>query len=114
MEARMLFMDFEIIFDAALEFPEESWEQHAALNTASRIIDTFEAGDKSSIRDCRKIAAEFLGPNINSCSSSWEWTTRSRRTLSCGWSLPHRYLLAVATGPRQGVKFSDPGRINAI
>ena len=66
MQARMLTMDFEIIHDAAMELPEDSWEQHEALNVASRIIDTFNAADKSSILRCRRIAEEYLGANINS------------------------------------------------
>ncbi|KAH8648694.1 alpha-mannosidase [Xylariales sp. PMI_506] len=68
LEARMLYMDFEIIHDAAMEFPEDSWERHNALNIASRIIDTFKAGDKNSITKCRKIAEEYLGPEINSAT----------------------------------------------
>lgn len=66
MEARMLHVDFQIIHDAALELPEDSWEQHEALNLASRIIDTFNAADKSSVLRCRKIAEEYLGADINS------------------------------------------------
>ncbi|KAH6663350.1 glycosyl hydrolase family 38 domain-containing protein [Halenospora varia] len=68
MQARMLHVDFQIIQDAALELPEDSWEQHEALNVASRIIDTFNASDKSSILRCRKIAEEYLGSDINSAS----------------------------------------------
>lgn len=66
MQARMLHVDFQIIHDAALELPEDSWEQHAALNIASRIIDTFNVQDTSSILRCRKIAEEYLGSDINS------------------------------------------------
>jgi alpha-mannosidase len=66
MQARMLHVDFQIIHDAALELPEDSWEQHEALNVASRIIDTFSAEDKGSILRCRKIAEEYLGSDINS------------------------------------------------
>ncbi|KAH8898129.1 alpha-mannosidase [Thozetella sp. PMI_491] len=68
MEARMLYMDFQIIHDAAMEFPEEAWERHEALNVASRIIDTFKVGDSQSIRRCRKIAEEYLGSDINSAA----------------------------------------------
>ncbi|CRK05543.1 Alpha-mannosidase like protein [Verticillium longisporum] len=64
--ARMLHMDFAIINDAAMELAEDKWEQHEALNVASRIIDTFRVGDESSIAKCRKIAAEFLGDDIDS------------------------------------------------
>jgi alpha-mannosidase len=66
MQARMLSVDFQIIHDAALELPEDSWEQREALNVASRIIDTFNVADKTSILRCRKIAEEYLGKEINS------------------------------------------------
>jgi alpha-mannosidase len=66
MQARMLSVDFRIIHDAALELPEDSWEQHEALSIASRIIDNFNVADKTSILRCRKIAEEYLGKEINS------------------------------------------------
>lgn len=62
----MLHVDFQIIHDAAMELAEDSWEQHEALNIASRIIDTFDSADNSSIDSCRKIAEEYLGSDINS------------------------------------------------
>lgn len=68
MQARMLGVDFGIIHDAAMELGEETWEQHEALNVASRIIDEFDVGDKSSILRCRKIAEEYLGSDINSAA----------------------------------------------
>ncbi|KAF5010623.1 hypothetical protein FDECE_3225 [Fusarium decemcellulare] len=67
-QARMLHMDFGIIHDAAMELPEDTWEQHEALNVASRIIDTFRAGDDASIVACRKIAAEYLGEHVDSAA----------------------------------------------
>jgi alpha-mannosidase len=68
MDARMLHMDFWILGDAAREFPEESWESHKAFINCNRIMDTFIAGDgsKESIKDCRKIAKEYLGELIDS------------------------------------------------
>ncbi|KAH6988090.1 alpha-mannosidase [Ilyonectria sp. MPI-CAGE-AT-0026] len=68
MQARMLHVDFGIIHDAATTLPEDSWEQHEALNVASRIIDTFKVGDNNSILACRKIAAEYLGDDIDSAA----------------------------------------------
>lgn len=65
-QARMLHIDYTVICDAAMELPEDTWEQHEALNVASRIIDRFGTGDDASIAACRKIAAEFLGDNIDS------------------------------------------------
>ncbi|KAJ1325200.1 alpha-mannosidase [Microdochium nivale] len=64
--ARMLHADFSVIHDAAMGLPEDTWEQHEALNVASRIIDTFRVGDNESIAKCRQVAAEYLGDDINS------------------------------------------------
>lgn len=64
--ARMLHVDFSVIHDAAMELAEDTWEQHQALNVASRIIDTFKVGDDASIAACRKIAREYLGDDIDS------------------------------------------------
>jgi alpha-mannosidase len=66
MDARQLWIDTWMIGDAAREFPEDSWEQHKALNIATKIIDTYKVGDKDSIKKCRKIAEEFIGVNVNS------------------------------------------------
>ncbi|EHA50373.1 alpha-mannosidase [Pyricularia oryzae 70-15] len=66
LDARRLLFDYSIISDAAMEFPENSWEQREALTVASQIIDTFKLGDKSSITAARKIAAGYLGPNVDS------------------------------------------------
>ncbi|PCG90780.1 hypothetical protein PENOC_100440 [Penicillium occitanis (nom. inval.)] len=65
-QARMLYMDIIAIYDAAMEFPEDSWQQHKALSVATKIINIFQANDRNSIHECRQIAQEFLGPNINS------------------------------------------------
>lgn len=68
-QARMLHVDFTVIHDAATELPEDTWEQHEALNVASRIIDTFKEGDDASILACRKIAKEYLGEDIDSAKA---------------------------------------------
>ncbi|KAI8311850.1 Alpha-mannosidase [Colletotrichum sp. SAR11_240] len=65
-QARKLHTDIEVIHQAAQEFPEDSWEQREALNIATRIINTFKAGDRESILKSRKIAEEYLGPDTNS------------------------------------------------
>jgi alpha-mannosidase len=65
-QARMLHMDIVAIYDAATEFSEDSWQQHKALSVATKIINTFQASNRDSIQECRRIAQEFLGPNINS------------------------------------------------
>ena len=54
--------------DAAREFPEDSWEEHEALQTCTAIMDTFIAGNGSNetIKHCRKIARIYLGDNIDS------------------------------------------------
>ncbi|KAK9421683.1 putative alpha-mannosidase [Seiridium unicorne] len=66
MDARQLWIDIWIIGDAAREFPEDSWEQHKALNTATEIIDTFKLGDKESIKKGRKIAQAYIGSKVDS------------------------------------------------
>ncbi|KAF2151705.1 glycoside hydrolase family 38 protein [Myriangium duriaei CBS 260.36] len=67
MEARQLYIDFWIIGDAAREFPEDSWEQHEALQICNEIMDAFIAGNGShdSIVAGRKIAQKYIG-NVNS------------------------------------------------
>ncbi|KAG9249452.1 alpha-mannosidase [Emericellopsis atlantica] len=66
--ARMLLIEFSIIHDAATELPEDTWEQHEALNVASRIIDAFKVGDDASLTKCRQIAAEYLGDQVDSAA----------------------------------------------
>jgi alpha-mannosidase len=66
LQARQLYIDIWIIGDAAREFPQESWEQHKALNVATSIIDAFVPGSKESLVKCRKIAREYLGPLVDS------------------------------------------------
>ncbi|KAL9127311.1 MAG: hypothetical protein Q9217_003798 [Psora testacea] len=66
-EARALYIDFWILGDAAREFPENSWEEHKALQIGNKIMDTFEmgCGSQASIIECRKMAREYLG-DVNS------------------------------------------------
>lgn len=66
MDARQLWIDTWIIGDAAREFPEDSWEQHKALNVVTDIINTFKLGDKNSIKQGRNIATQYLGKHVNS------------------------------------------------
>lgn len=63
LEARALFIDFWIIGDAAREFPQDSWEEHEALQVCNAIMDTFIAanGSNESITECRKIAKKYIG-----------------------------------------------------
>ncbi|KAI1810761.1 glycoside hydrolase family 38 protein [Poronia punctata] len=66
MDARQLWIDSWIIGDAAREFPEDSWEQHEALNVVTDIIDAFSLGDPESIKKGRKIAQRFIGSKVDS------------------------------------------------
>ncbi|KAI1383210.1 glycoside hydrolase family 38 protein [Hypoxylon trugodes] len=66
LDARQLWIDTWIIGDAAREFPEDSWEQHEALNVVTNIIDSYVLGDKNSIKKCRKIAQDYIGSNVDS------------------------------------------------
>ena len=68
LEARALYIDFWILGDAAREFPEDSWEEHKALQLANKIMDCWIAGDggRECISDCREIAREYLGDTSSS------------------------------------------------
>ena len=67
LEARQLFVDFWIIGDAARELPQDSWQEHQALQICNDIMDAFIAGEGSqeSILKGREIASKYLG-DINS------------------------------------------------
>lgn len=69
-EARALYYDFWIIGDAAREFPEDSWQEHQALQVCNEIMDCFIAGEGSRkcIHDCRAIAKRYLGNDIDSAA----------------------------------------------
>lgn len=105
-DARQLSIDFWIIGDAAREFPRDSWEQHKALKVATDIIDAFELGNKQSLKRCREIAQEYLGPNVDSAKvydsgkeplvygignchidSCWLWPwAETKRKVARSWS----------------------------
>ncbi|KAL9009128.1 MAG: hypothetical protein Q9173_005817 [Seirophora scorigena] len=63
LEARALSVDFWIIGDAAREFPDNSWEEHQALQICNDIMDTFIKGHgtQESIIQCREIARKYIG-----------------------------------------------------
>src|SRR5699024_10165482 len=64
--ARMLHFDMWELGDAARELPENSAEQNQALTVAMKIIDTFKVDDQESILECRKLAQEIIGPDVDS------------------------------------------------
>ncbi|KAK5135409.1 hypothetical protein LTR08_005351 [Meristemomyces frigidus] len=68
LDARALYYDFWIIGDAAREFPEDSWEEHQALQICNEIMDRFIAGEgsRSCILDCREIAKRYVGNLVDS------------------------------------------------
>ncbi|KAJ8118709.1 hypothetical protein ONZ43_g3940 [Nemania bipapillata] len=68
MDARQLWIDTWIIGDAAREFPEDSWEQHEALNVVTDIIGAFVLGDPNSIKKGRQIAQRFIGSSIDTAN----------------------------------------------
>lgn len=65
-DARQLWIDIWILQDAAREFPGDSWESHKALQVCNEIIEAFELGNRESLKKCRKIAEQYLGPNVDS------------------------------------------------
>ncbi|KAF2482566.1 putative alpha-mannosidase I [Neohortaea acidophila] len=107
-DARALYYDFWIIGDAAREFPDDSWEQHKALQICNEIMDCFIAGEGSNdcIRECRKIAQRYLGDKIDSAEvyankqpvlvdgignchidSCWLWPwAETKRKVARSWS----------------------------
>jgi alpha-mannosidase len=105
-DARQLFIDMWILGDAAREFPQDSWEQHKALKIATDVINAFELGNKESIKKCRKIAAQYLGENVDSAKvydsgkqplvygighchidSCWLWPwAETKRKVARSWS----------------------------
>ncbi|KAK3329649.1 glycoside hydrolase family 38 protein [Apodospora peruviana] len=105
-DARQLYIDIWIIGDAAREFPQDSWEQHKALKVCNEIINTFELGNKNSLNACRKIAEQYIGPNVNSAKvydsdkdpvvfgighchidSCWLWPfAETKRKVARSWS----------------------------
>lgn len=56
--------------DAAREFPENSWEEHEALQICNSIMDAFIAGNGSqeSIIKGRQIAQRYIGDKVDSSS----------------------------------------------
>lgn len=68
LEARALYIDFWILGDAAREFPENSWEEHEALQLGNKIMDCYTAGKGSQqcILQCREIARQYLGDTDSS------------------------------------------------
>lgn len=105
-DARQLYIDIWIIGDAAREFPQDSWEQHKALKTCNEIIEAFELGNRESLKACRKIAEDYLGPDVNSAKvyssgkepvvfgighchidSCWLWPfAETKRKVARSWS----------------------------
>ncbi|KAL8651336.1 MAG: hypothetical protein Q9226_004750 [Calogaya cf. arnoldii] len=107
LEARALFVDFWIIGDAAREFPEDSWEEHQALQICNEIMDTFIAGHgtQDSIIRGREIARKYIG-NVDSAKvyesekephvyaighchidTTWLWPwAETKRKIARSWS----------------------------
>ncbi|KAL8912339.1 MAG: hypothetical protein Q9171_002626 [Xanthocarpia ochracea] len=107
LEARALFVDFWIIGDAAREFPEDSWEEHQALQICNEIMDTFinGRGRQDSILQGREIARKYIG-NVDSAKvydsekvphvyaighchidTSWLWPwAETKRKIARSWS----------------------------
>lgn len=66
-EARALNIDFWIIGDASRELSGDSWQKHRALDVLNRIINVFDRDNvDESIEKARKLAQEYLGPNVDS------------------------------------------------
>ncbi|ODV89866.1 glycoside hydrolase family 38 protein [Tortispora caseinolytica NRRL Y-17796] len=106
LEARALYYDFTIIAEAARDLPQDSWQSYKALDIGNRIMNTFDVEDRSTIAKCRKIAAEFLGTDVDSeavystkgdidveamghchIDTAWLWPyAETRRKIARSWS----------------------------
>lgn len=64
-QARQLYIDLWTIGDAARELPDNSAEQHIALNTVTEMINTIDPTDKDSVLKAREIGRRFTG-NVDS------------------------------------------------
>lgn len=64
-QAKALFFDFLILSDAARENNSPA-QKHKAREICNKIMDAFDPDDIASLDECRKIASEFLGPNVDS------------------------------------------------
>lgn len=64
LDALALYYDFWILSDAARE--DSAPQKHKARQVCNSIMDAFDPEDVGSIKVCRQIAAEFLGPNVDS------------------------------------------------
>lgn len=61
-----LFYDFWILKDIAKELPQNGFESHEALVTATKIMNTFQRGDQQSLEACRILANKILGKDRDS------------------------------------------------
>ncbi|PHH60418.1 hypothetical protein CDD81_1696 [Ophiocordyceps australis] len=64
--ARALYFDMWELGDAARELPEDSAEETKALAVAMEIIDTFQVDNQESILQCRRLAQQIIGPDVDS------------------------------------------------
>lgn len=64
LQAHALYYDFWILSDCSRE--GSSPQKFKAREICNRIMDTFDPEDPSTVLQCRKIAQEFLGPNVDS------------------------------------------------
>lgn len=65
LNARKLYWDFWILSDAARELPSGAEKYQAAL-VANQIMDTFNPDDRKLILECRKLATQILGKDVDS------------------------------------------------
>ncbi|KAG8526958.1 uncharacterized protein KY384_008387 [Bacidia gigantensis] len=106
-EARKLFFDFWILGDAAREFPEDSWQEHKAMQIGQKIMNNFytSGGSQASILEGRRMASDYFG-DVNSenvyqsaadpliygigychIDTSWLWPwSETKRKIARSWS----------------------------
>ncbi|OLL24027.1 Alpha-mannosidase [Neolecta irregularis DAH-3] len=106
MPAYRLFWDFQIISDCAIKLPQNSWESYLALEIGNKIQNAFMSGVQDTLEECRKLAQEFLGKDVDSdkvfdskgdpiitavghchIDTAWLWPyAETRRKIARSWS----------------------------
>lgn len=54
-DARALYIEFWMIADAARELPGDSWQKHKARQVGNKVMDLFDAENRSSVKKCRDL-----------------------------------------------------------
>jgi alpha-mannosidase len=100
-----VFWDFKVVADMAEHLPAKTPRQGQALYAANKMLNLFEAGDRSSWKAVRKVAAEYLADKTGSgqlnlsaighahIDTAWLWPlAETRRKCTRTFSTALRYM----------------------